>query len=128
MSKRKVADMKPIYLKRAYEDPALQDGFRVLVDRLWPRGTTKEKLKIDVWARDLAPSTPLRKWFSHESGKWESFKHRYFTELDEHPDEVAQLLEKITESTLTLVYSARDEQFNNAAALKEYLENKLGIK
>ena len=114
-----------IHIKRAYEDPAREDGYRVLVDRLWPRGIAKQDLKIDVWLKDLAPSTGLRKWFAHDVTKWDAFKRRYFEELDDHSEAVAGLLEKIRTDGVTLVYAAKDEQFNNASALKEYLERQL---
>lgn len=109
-----------IKIKRAYDEPAAGDGYRVLVDRLWPRGKTKESLKIDAWLKDIAPSTELRNWFEHDRQKWIEFKKRYFDELKNKKE----MIEKIREhSIVTLVYSAKEEQFNNAEALKEYIEN-----
>ena len=112
----------PIRLKRAYEAPDVQDGCRVLVDRLWPRGVRKEGAKIDLWLRDIAPGDELRKWFDHDPEKWEEFKRRYFAELDNKPEWVTELRKKVEEGRLTLVYAAREARCNNAAALKEYLE------
>lgn len=111
-----------IKLKRAYDHPGDEDGFRVLVDRIWPRGITKDDLKIDYWAREIAPSADLRKWFGHEPEKWPEFKKRYFNELDGQDERVAELREKIAAKATTLVFSAKDERHNNAVALKEYLE------
>jgi len=111
-----------IQLKRAYDKPAATDGFRVLVDRLWPRGVTKEKLKADLWLKSIAPSTKLRKWFGHDPEKWDEFRRRYFKELDSHPEEIQLLREKVRKSKLTLVYGAKEERFNDAEAIKEYLE------
>ncbi len=112
-----------IQIKRAYEDPAPGDGHRVLVDRVWPRGRTKEELKLDAWLRDLAPSGELRKWFNHDPQKWDEFRRRYFSELDAHAGELRPLRERAAGGRLTLVYGARDEQHNNAAALRDYLLN-----
>lgn len=117
-----MAGTKTIHVKRAYEEPAAADGLRILVDRLWPRGLSKDALRIDFWARDLAPSTDLRKWFGHDPEKWPEFKQRYFHELEDHADQVAELREKIAAKPVTLVFSAKDERHNNAVALKEYLE------
>lgn len=110
-----------IQVKRAYEPPVDDDGLRVLVDRIWPRGRTKEELKIDHWMKSLAPSTALRRWFNHDPQKWAAFKKRYFSELDERQDELAGLLEHAGDGRLTLVFGARDEKHNNAVALREYL-------
>jgi len=111
-------------LKRAYEDPAKSDGHRVLVDRLWPRGVSKEDARLDDWMKDVAPSDELRKWFGHDPEKWDEFRKRYFAELDADPEAVAKLAEKAKEGTVTLVYAAKDEEHNNAVALKEYLEKR----
>lgn len=111
-----------IQVKRVYDAPELTDGFRILVDRLWPRGLSKEKLKMDLWIKDIAPSDDLRKWFSHDPAKWPEFKHRYFKELDEKHKEIEQILSHVKNGTVTLLYSAKDETHNQAAALKEYLE------
>ena len=110
-----------IRLKRVYEGATNADGYRVLVDRVWPRGVTKERAKIDVWLKSVAPSTQLRKWFDHDPRKWLEFKKRYFAELDAGPDGLDELLGRARASVVTLVYSARDEQHNQAVALREYL-------
>jgi uncharacterized protein YeaO (DUF488 family) len=111
-----------IHLKRAYDAPAANDGYRVLVDRLWPRGISKEDLKIDLWLKEIAPSDDLRKWFGHDPEKWDEFKQRYFRELDDQPDVVKQLVDKVDQGRVTLVFAAKDEEFNNAVALKEFLQ------
>lgn len=111
-----------IRLKRAYDKPARSDGLRVLVDRVWPRGVPKEELKADRWMKDVAPSTALRQWFGHDPQRWSEFKKRYFKELASHDEDVEFLRGKAAEGDVTLVFAARDEEFNNAAALKEYLE------
>jgi uncharacterized protein YeaO (DUF488 family) len=115
-----------ILLKRAYDKPQKSDGFRVLIDRLWPRGVRKEDLKLDGWLKNLAPSTELRKWFGHDPEKWEEFKRRYFRELASHPEEVQMLREKMREGPLTIVFGSKEERLNNAAALREYLEGHPG--
>jgi uncharacterized protein YeaO (DUF488 family) len=113
-----------IGVKRVYEPAAASDGARVLVDRLWPRGLSKEAAKIDAWVKEAAPSPELRKWFGHEPTKWAQFKARYFAELDAQPAAVAELRERVGKERVTLVFAARDERFNNAVALKEYLESR----
>ncbi len=113
-----------IQLKRAYDKPQKSDGFRVLIDRMWPRGIRKEDLRLDEWLRSLAPSTELRQWFGHDPEKWEEFRRRYFRELDTHPEEIKLLREKMREGPLTIIFGSREERFNNATALKEYLENR----
>jgi uncharacterized protein YeaO (DUF488 family) len=113
-----------IRLKRAYDKPAKSDGFRVLVDRMWPRGVAKEDLKVDLWLKNIAPSTELRKWFGHDPDKWHEFRKRYFRELDSHPEEVGILREKMRSDEVTLVFAAKDERFDNAEAIKEYLESR----
>jgi uncharacterized protein YeaO (DUF488 family) len=118
--------MPRIGIKRAYEEPARADGARVLVDGMWPRGVKKEDLKVEEWMRDLAPSAGLRKWFGHDPERWDEFRHRYFAELDERPESWRKLAEMARKGKVTLVYSARDEQHNNAVALKEYLEARMG--
>ncbi len=110
-----------IRIKRIYETPANNDGFRVLVDRLWPRGVSKEKAKIDLWLKDIAPSDQLRKWFAHDSAKWVDFKRRYFKELDKKKDLVNKNFKK-SKSAITFLYAAKDDRYNNAQALKEYIE------
>jgi uncharacterized protein YeaO (DUF488 family) len=112
----------PFVTKRAYDAPKAADGFRVLVDRLWPRGLSKPSLKLDAWMRDLAPSTELRRWFHDDMTQWAEFKKRYFQELKAHTDLVEELRRKSNAGTVTLIYAKRDELHNNAAALMEYLE------
>jgi uncharacterized protein YeaO (DUF488 family) len=107
--------------KRIYEPASAEDGVRVLVDRVWPRGITKKDAKLDVWMRDIGPSTDLRKWFGHRPERWLEFKKRYAHELDRNTDLVAQLLALTGRGPVTLLYSARDIEHNNAEALREYL-------
>ena len=114
-----------IGLKRAYEAPEESDGFRILVDRIWPRGVSKEALKLDLWQKEIAPSADLRKWFGHDPEKWEEFRRRYFGELDGRKELVEELLSKVRHGRVTLLFSAHDEKHNNAVALKEYLEKQL---
>jgi uncharacterized protein YeaO (DUF488 family) len=111
-----------IQLKRVYEDASESDGYRVLVDRLWPRGVSKERASIDLWLKEIAPSTELRKWFNHEPEKWDEFRKRYHQELDSKPDLVKQLADLVDKQRVTLVYGAKNEAYNQAVALKEYLE------
>lgn len=116
-----------IQLKRAYDDADESDGYRLLVDRLWPRGVSKEELQHDDWLKEIAPSGELRKWFDHDPDKFAGFKEKYFKELDQKPWLIDDLLERIhAGQTLTLIYSAKDKKRNNAAVLKEYLEKRLG--
>ncbi len=116
-----------IRVQRIYNNPKgnNNNGFRILVDRLWPRGLSKDGIKIDLWQKDIAPSTSLRKWFSHDEKKWNEFKHRYFKELDNNSDSINIILDKTKDGSITLLYSAKDERFNNAIVLKEYLEMKI---
>ena len=114
-----------IQLKRAYQPPAEADGCRILVDRLWPRGISKQEAHIDFWMKSLAPSDELRQWFGHRPEKWREFKQRYFDELDRMSAEVGELLNEARRGTVTLIFAARDETQNNAVALKEYLESRL---
>jgi uncharacterized protein YeaO (DUF488 family) len=116
-------------LKRIYDNPkGNNDGFRILVDRLWPRGLSKDKVRFDLWQKEIAPSNSLRKWFEHDQKKWNEFKRRYFKELDGKKELVNVILSKVKEesstTTITLLYGTKEERFNNAAALKEYLEEK----
>jgi uncharacterized protein YeaO (DUF488 family) len=111
-----------IWVKRAYSPPNHNDGCRVLVDRLWPRGVVKEAARIDEWYKEIAPSAELRKWYGHTPERWTEFRRRYFAELSEKEERVAELLEKARSGVLTLVFGAKDEEHNNAVALKEYLE------
>ena len=110
-----------IHIKRAYEPPSPADGARILVDRLWPRGISKEKLKLEAWMKDLAPSNDLRKRFHHDASKWDEFQKYYFEELDGQPELIAELRKRARRGAVTLIYAARDETHNNAAALKAYL-------
>jgi len=114
-----------IALKRAYEPARGDDGRRFLVERLWPRGVKKAALHISGWLKDVAPSTELRKWFSHDPAKWDEFRRRYFAELDAHRDALQPLLDAARQDEVTLVYSSHDQEHNNAVALKEYLESEL---
>jgi len=108
-------------LKRAYEKPADGDGYRVLVDRIWPRGISKATAKIDLWSKEVAPSTALRKWFGHDPARWTEFKRRYFAELKEQREALDELRKLAKTRTVTLVYGAKDEEHNQAVALLEYL-------
>ena len=114
-----------IRLKRAYDEPSKQDGLRILVERLWPRGVSKEKAAVDLWLKDLAPSTELRKWYGHDPEKWDEFRKRYWLELGEKGDLLTLLKHRTTEGNVTFVFAASDEERNSAVALKEYLEEKL---
>jgi uncharacterized protein YeaO (DUF488 family) len=110
-----------IRLKRIYDQPSEKDGIRILVDRLWPRGLSKQTAKFDMWLKEVAPSDDLRKWYSHDPDKWEGFKERYFKQLDEKKESVYQIIERAENNDVTLLYSANDEKFNNAVALNEYI-------
>ncbi|MCX8066345.1 MAG: DUF488 domain-containing protein [Anaerolineae bacterium] len=110
-----------VRLKRVYDVPDKGDGRRVLVDRVWPRGLKREMAYVDLWLPEIAPSASLRQWFSHDPSKWQEFKARYFEELDAKPDMVGRLLEMAGSGPLTLLFSARDRQHNQAVALREYL-------
>jgi uncharacterized protein YeaO (DUF488 family) len=118
-------EIRMIAIKRAYEAPAQADGARFLVDRLWPRAIKKENLAIKAWLKDVAPSNELRTWYHRNPGQWEKFRLRYFAELNEHPDAWKPLLEAAGNGPLTLIYSAKREDHNNAEALKEFLEARL---
>jgi uncharacterized protein YeaO (DUF488 family) len=113
-----------IQLKRIYEPAAADDGWRVLVDRVWPRGVSKTAARIDLWLKEIAPSTTLRKWFGHDPAKWAEFRERYHRELDANPEPVSELRKHARRGPVMLVYSAKDEQHNQAVALKEYLASK----
>ena len=113
-----------IRVKRAYEAGTEEDGVRFLVERLWPRGIKKEDLVVEGWLKDLAPSTELRKWFNHDPTKWDEFRQRYSRELEKHPTVWRPLLARARRGRVTLVFSAHDTQFNNAIALKQFLESK----
>lgn len=111
-----------IRLKRAYEEPSPDDGCRILVERLWPRGLSKQAAKVDVWAKDAAPTTALRRWFGHDRDKWQEFKRKYFKELQRRPEVVDSIVEHLAQGRVTFVFASRETRFNNAVALKEYIE------
>ncbi|MCL4501222.1 MAG: DUF488 family protein [Deltaproteobacteria bacterium] len=111
-----------INAKRAYQPPTEDDGFRVLVERLWPRGLSKEEVAIDLWLKEIAPSPELRKWFGHDPQKWEKFCQKYWAELERKGKEVGILRDKVQEGDVTLVFGSKDEAHNAAVALKLYLE------
>ena len=111
-----------IKLKRVYEEPDKSDGTRILVDRLWPRGLTKAKAALDLWLKEAAPSTELRKWFGHDPKKWRGFRARYQGELKRHPDELKLIKDKASEGTVTLLYGARDQEHNEALVLQQLLD------
>lgn len=110
-------------IKRVYDDISQQDGKRVLVDGVWPRGIKKEDLEHDEWMKDIAPSTDLRKWFNHDADKWDEFKKRYKKELKDHKEDLKQLKEDSDGHNVTLLFAAKDEEHNQAVVIKEYIEN-----
>ena len=112
-----------IGLKRVYDRKDSTDGVRYLVERLWPRGVKKAELDLDDWLKDVAPSTELRKWFSHDPGKWAQFRRKYFAELDRAPEVCEPIRQAARKGTVTLLYSSHDAEHNNAVALKEYIED-----
>lgn len=115
--------MTTIRVKRVYEAPSAADGFRILVDRLWPRGLSREHAHIDAWLKTISPSNELRRWFNHDPARWDAFKTRYFAELEAEPAAVAELTGLVGHHrTVSLLFGAREEQFNNAHALAEFLE------
>jgi uncharacterized protein YeaO (DUF488 family) len=116
----------PINVKRAYDPPAKSDGSRILVDRIWPRGVTKDDLRVDAWLKDLAPSTALRKWFGHDPKRWDEFRQRYAEELEQRSGALAELIARAEAGHVTLVFGAKDGERNNAVALKQQLERRLG--
>ena len=113
-----------LQIKRAYEQPSRADGTRILVDRLWPRGLTREKAKVDIWLKDIAPSTELRKWYGHDPDKWAEFRTRYRRELKSKSDLLDELRGKAEKGPVTLVYAARDEAHNEAVVLEQLLDAK----
>ena len=119
MSKKIAVDH--IKLKRAYEPPASDDGTRILIDRLWPRGVKKADAAIDEWMKDIAPSTGLRKWFGHDPARWQEFRRRYQSEIRQHPDQFDRLCTLAQHGRITLVFSAHDEAHNDAVVLKDLL-------
>jgi len=108
-------------VKRVYETPEASDGTRVLVDRIWPRGLSKERARVDVWLKDIAPSAGLRTWFGHDPKRWSEFHSRYFTELRANRAEVDRMMSLLSEGKVTLLFAARDIEHNNAVALSDYL-------
>lgn len=115
-----------ILCKRIYVPPEKQDGVRVLVERLWPRGVSRQAAAVDHWMKDVAPSSDLRRWFGHDFSRWNEFQRRYRTELNSNPDVVDRLLELADSGDLTLVYAARDEPGNSAQVLRDYLRERPG--
>ncbi len=113
-----------IRVKRIYQAPEPDDGYRLLVDRLWPRGMSKESISFDAWMKEVAPSSELRRWFAHDASRWQEFKRRYAVELDTRQDLVDEILSLARDSSVTLLYSARDPDRNQAIALAEYLAAK----
>jgi len=113
----------PILLKRAYEKPESEDGKRILVERLWPRGLRKDAAKIDLWLKDVAPSPELRKWYSHDSSKWAEFKKRYLSELENKKELVQMLCVESKKGKVTFVFGSKEEKLNSAAVLKQYIES-----
>lgn len=111
-----------LQVKRAYDAPKKIDGARILVDRLWPRGLSRDKAAVDLWLKDIAPSTELRRWYAHQPERWPEFRRRYFAELDRQPEVVAQLRAALGRGDATLLYAAKDTGQNNAQALLEYLQ------
>ena len=116
--------MKNIRIKRAYEQPDAEDGERILVDRLWPRGLTKEKAKVDLWLKDVAPSTELRKWFAHDPARWTEFRTRYRQELKSNKEQLSLLRQEAAKGTVTLIYAAKDQEHNEAVILQRLLTAK----
>ncbi len=114
--------MAEIRIKRIYEPPAADDGYRILVDGLWPRGVSKRQAAVDFWARAVAPSDELRRWYRHAEQKWPEFKRRYFAELRANAEGVAQLREHLDRGPVTLLFASRETRLNNAHALREFLE------
>jgi len=117
----------PVVLKRVYDDLEPADGKRILVDRLWPRGLKKDAAKIDDWMKEVAPSKELRKWYGHDPAKWSQFKEKYWKELEKQKEPLSKLAKDCRERKVTFLYSTKERQYNNAEALKENLETKLGL-
>jgi uncharacterized protein YeaO (DUF488 family) len=113
-----------LQVKRVYGTASDEDGFRILVDRLWPRGMSKEKAQIALWLKDIAPNDELRKWFGHDQKKWSEFKEKYHKELGDKESLITLILDKMSSGNVTLLFGAKDEKFNNAIALKEYIDER----
>ncbi len=120
--------MSMIKVKRIYDPPAPEDGFRILVDRLWPRGLSKDKAKVDVWLKEISPSHELRQWYAHDPKKWPEFKKKYCEEIRGEKEALDLITKKVREGTVTFLYSSKEEKLNNAVALKEFLESRAGVK
>jgi uncharacterized protein YeaO (DUF488 family) len=114
-----------IKIKRVYEKPLKDDGKRILIDRLWPRGLKKEDARIDEWIKEIAPSNELRKWFNHDPNRWDEFKNRFFAELRGERELIDGIIDMARKSRVTLLFGSKEERFNNAVALKEYLEKRM---
>ncbi len=120
---QKATKEKPqIRLKRVYQPPSKEDGFRILVDRIWPRGLTKDRADVHLWLKEAAPSAELRKWFGHEVSRWKEFKRKYTAELKQNPEAISQLRQHLKDGQVTLLFGAGDEEHNQAVVLKEFLE------
>ncbi len=117
--------MNDIRVRRVYEPPALDDGARLLVDRLWPRGAKREKLQLAGWLKEVAPSDALRQWFKHDPARWEEFQRRYHADLEQKPPAWQPILRAARDGRVTLLFAAKDTDHNNAVALKAFLERKL---
>ena len=111
-----------VEIKRFYEDPSSEDGIRILVDRLWPRGVKKENANVDLWLKDIAPSSKLRKWFGHDAERWPDFKTKYVAELKSKKEALSVIIRAAIDGKVTLLYAARDERHNEAVVLKELIE------
>lgn len=110
-----------IRVKRVYETPSPDDGMRVLVDRLWPRGLSRDKARVDLWLKELAPSTELRKWFNHEPAKWDEFRRRYLQELQQQPEALAHAIDAMGTGPVTLLFGSKETRFNDAVALRDFI-------
>ncbi len=117
-----------VTIKRVYEEPSESDGTRILVDRLWPRGLTKERAKVDVWLKEIAPSTELRKWFNHDPSKWSEFKKRYQVEISNNAEALSALKTHLSSGKATIVYGAKDEEHNDAVVIKQYLDKETNLR
>lgn len=114
--------MKKLLLKRVYEETSKTDGYRILVDRIWPRGIKKSEAKIDLWLKEIAPSNELRKWFDHDPSKWGQFRTKYSKELKNKDEELNIITQRLKKSTVTLLFGAKDKEHNQAIALLEYIQ------
>jgi uncharacterized protein YeaO (DUF488 family) len=115
----------PVRTKRIYDKWSEDDGFRILVDRLWPRGINSDKAKVDLWLKDIAPSNELRRWFAHAEEKWDEFKQEYYQELADKGALCDVIIKRSKQANVTLLYGAKNQKFNNAVALKEYIDKRL---